>query len=362
MQKTKEILQHIPELDGLRGIAILAVMLCHFQDPVEQSLPFGIVSKIIMHGGVGVDLFFVLSGYLITSILVSTKGTQNYFRAFYARRALRIFPLYFVVIALFFFAVVPVLQHHGKDLWITNQEQVWYWLFLSNWRSALGYNDGAQLAHLWSLAIEEQFYLLWSVVVWLVPSRHIRSVTAFAVVASLTFHLVWALNGSNGRFLYFSTLTRMDALALGALLSVSKPFRNFMGKFAYPILVLSAIVIFVPFRHRLDLISSDIGSCALVALSLNRPVSALRATWLRTFGKYSYALYVIHYFVHGMAPALVSHFSPAVFALLFIILGIGVSYGAAWVSWRILEQPFLRLKGNFNYIFPPTQKPDETTS
>ena len=102
MEERKAELHHIPELDGVRGIAILAVLLLHFHAPFQATRPLGLLSDIIARGYTGVDMFFVLSGFLITSILISTRGASNYFRAFYARRSLRIFPLAFFMIALLY--------------------------------------------------------------------------------------------------------------------------------------------------------------------------------------------------------------------------------------------------------------------
>ncbi len=356
MKKTNEMLRHIPELDGVRGIAILMVMVMHFYDPVASQSPFGPFTRLIMNGGAGVDLFFVLSGFLITSILVSTRDATNYFRAFYARRALRIFPLYCSVVAIFFFLLVPFLQHHGKDMWIKPGEQVWYWLFLSNWRHALGYNDGAQLAHFWSLAIEEQFYLLWSVVVWFSPARKMKYISIAVIVAVVLGRTVAAHFGASPQFLYFSTVTRMDALAWGALLAVSPGFRQFIGKLAYILIPLSILLVLFDLPLQLTGLVYGVGSAALVGVAITRSVPPLRIAWLRSFGKYSYGLYVLHYLLHGALPVVVDRLGPLPFALISIPGGIALSYGAAWVSWKILEEPFLRLKGNFNYRFGSAER------
>ena len=116
-------LHHIPELDGVRGLAILIVLLLHFHAPFEAWHPLGPVSTLLMHGDSGVDIFFVLSGFLITSILISTRGATNYFRAFYARRALRIFPLAFATIAAFYWIALPMLHRHGELLKLPEAEQ-----------------------------------------------------------------------------------------------------------------------------------------------------------------------------------------------------------------------------------------------
>ena len=144
----------IKELDGVRGIAILLVLLHHFEPPA--GLPTAIVAGAYL-GWSGVDLIFVLSGFLITGILLDTRDSPNYFTTFYARRALRILPLYFLT-TLIYFRLEP------------NPLERWFWSHLSNWKSAFG-QDVPALSHFWSLAVEEQFYLVWPLVVILSPKR-----------------------------------------------------------------------------------------------------------------------------------------------------------------------------------------------
>ncbi len=349
MKGKGEVLRHIPELDGVRGIAVLAVMAAHFEDPVSRFMPLGWLSKVIDHGGAGVDLFFVLSGFLITGILVSTKESTNYFRTFYARRAVRIFPLYFLVVGLFFLVFVPLAQHHGKDLWINPQEQIWYWLFLANWRHAFGYNDGAQLAHFWSLAIEEQFYLVWAVVIWLANHRWIKILSVAVPIAVIAFRTMAAMHGVGDDFLYFSTVSRLDTLGLGALLAVSRPVREFFGQYGLSVLGLAVVGSMFKLPLALLFTVDALGAAALVGLACSRPVPLLRTGWLRTFGKYSYGLYVIHYLIHGGMVLLATRMNHRVYALLAIPFGIGLSSAAAWVSWNVLENPFLKLKRHFRY-------------
>ena len=216
----------IPALDGLRGIAILLVMLHHFTH-FEQTTGFdGPVGSLLAFCWTGVDLFFVLSGFLITGILLDTRGGERYFTNFYARRILRIFPLYYLVLFLAFVvlpkfpAVYPVLTG------VPPAEQVdvpqWpYWLYLTNVSVAeRGWVHG-WLDVAWSLAIEEQFYVVWPLLVWLCPPRLVALLCAVILVAEpiariyareMDYQVIW---------IYVLTWYRLDGLAIGALLAVA---------------------------------------------------------------------------------------------------------------------------------------------
>src|SRR5262245_10664845 len=169
MLSASKIASHIPALDGIRGIAILLVLLFHFGQ-YGHGLPYPAVfvdklfHRICQIGWVGVDLFFVLSGFLITGILYDSKGRNHYFRNFYVRRCLRILPLYYFSLILFLI-VLPKLFPLHTGFRSLRQDSFWYWTYLSNVRVAYrGWDSFGVLDHFWSLAVEEQFYLLWPIV------------------------------------------------------------------------------------------------------------------------------------------------------------------------------------------------------
>src|SRR5580698_6867484 len=165
-------MKRIRQLDSVRGLAVLLVLV-HNTD-IYPSLHLGLITNA---GWSGVDLFFVLSGFLITGILIDTKEAQNYFSSFYARRMLRIFPLYYAVLTL----LVIVALH---------PTQIYYYLYLSNWLILL--KDGWQpnvAGHFWSLAVEEQFYLIWPLCVWLLPKRYRLRFTLAGCVFALMLRL-----------------------------------------------------------------------------------------------------------------------------------------------------------------------------
>ncbi len=156
--------QHIPALDGIRGIAILVVMMHHFTvygGMASTNALDRAFRTLTLPGWVGVDLFFVLSGFLITGILYDAKEKRHYFRTFYMRRVLHIFPLYYVVLVIVFL-IAPRLFTADAALQSFTGEQWWYWTYLSNVSTALsGWHEYLAFGHFWSLAVEEQFYLLW---------------------------------------------------------------------------------------------------------------------------------------------------------------------------------------------------------
>ena len=177
----------IPALDGVRGLAILAVLahqLCLDGYPMNSTvkhllLPFEA-------GWIGVQLFFVLSGFLITGVLLETRHAQNYWSSFFMRRSLRIFPLYYVLL-LVTFVVVPRLVDVSAATLAEHGNAAWYWLYASNWMVLGPVKEVETLGHCWSLAVEEQFYLLWPFVVRMFGNRGLaRACVAVAVASPVT--------------------------------------------------------------------------------------------------------------------------------------------------------------------------------
>jgi peptidoglycan/LPS O-acetylase OafA/YrhL len=197
----------VSAFDGLRAIAVLLVVWYHVHD-VVQPAALGAFTAVARLGWVGVDLFFALSGFLITGILLKTRNSDQYFRNFYVRRVLRIFPLYYGVVTL-------ILVSHalaGRD----GDVPVWsLYAFLSNFFVAASGSPDLALAVTWSLSVEEQFYAVWPALVAFLSTRNLRLTCALVAVASPAFR-VFLYDPDNLGF-YMNTLCRMDALVIGAL-------------------------------------------------------------------------------------------------------------------------------------------------
>src|SRR6478735_7238859 len=182
---TATVDKHVPALDGLRGVAILVVMLFH----MAMVPPIGRVASVwasVTHfGGLGVDIFFVLSGFLITGILLNAREQPHYFRNFYARRALRIFPLYYAVVFLSLVVLPRAMPWTVAKFGTVNREAVWYWFHLSNFAIARrGAFVHGVLDVSWSLAIEEQFYLIWPAIVLFASRTGLRLLCLSLIVGS----------------------------------------------------------------------------------------------------------------------------------------------------------------------------------
>ncbi|MCO4101228.1 MAG: acyltransferase [Gemmatimonas sp.] len=320
-------------------------------------------------GWVGVQLFFVLSGFLITGIIIDTRDVQGRLRRFFVRRALRIFPPYFLLLILSFLVVVPLTR--GSQWAQAAAHYQWtYWLYLSNWTEPYGLGVRG-LGHLWSLAIEEQFYLLWPLLAYRMRSRQLRAILWMMVLSGplVRYGLHWASFPELS--LYSFTVARWDALAVGALLAIDARnpvsllwLQRWNGAVATCCLVaLLALGIIQRGFHAQELpiqllgqsLTAIVSGCVIVTVVHAGQANWLRksfsADWLVHVGKYSYAMYLFHVPVHTvLSPVLSpwiqsSHDEWQLPKLLAYCLLVSVAaYGAARVSWLIVEEPSQHLK------------------
>jgi peptidoglycan/LPS O-acetylase OafA/YrhL len=398
---------HIPALDGLRGIAILAVVLFHFYWPpfTIPSLAKSLLESIAGFGWVGVDLFFVLSGFLITGILLDSKGAENYFSSFYARRALRILPLAYGMIFLWF-VLAPLLGKLGVGFLPTefSPAQLWYWSYAVNW-AWLGHQKIDDLAHFWSLAVEEQFYLVWPCIVLIASRRALARITIILALAGPIVRLLLWRAGLSLATIYVITFSHLDPLCLGALAALivrdevwARRLIPRLNDFLYP--GLAAFVL-------LSVGTGIFGKANWMEYSLLFPLSVffaalllrsvvstgtnsrfertLTARWLRAFGKYSYAIYVIHFPVEQLyaekgIPYLIEllrrtsmrewihHLGVLGYAFLLLLVVAHMMallllfFLAGKLSWKFIEGPINNRKKYFKPRWPLPPQPLPPTS
>jgi peptidoglycan/LPS O-acetylase OafA/YrhL len=376
---------HVPALDGVRGVAILVVVFYHLSLWAHVVAPVEALWRWTMMGHVGVDLFFVLSGYLITGILWDSRESSTYLPTFFARRALRIFPLYYLVV--FGFAVLAHLAApNSPKLREISANQLWLWTYTSNvavaLKNAWPFNA---LNHLWSLAVEEQFYLVWPFIVWRL-SREKLFVFCFIMTAAamLSRWILIAVVPGHDLGTYSLTICRMDALLLGGALALEArrpgggaangPWAVITRWIALPaaavalIFSYGVIQIATPGASETPLIDVFVPTCWAVAFAgfisaslIESQLSRLlRRPTVRFFGRYSYGLYVFHYPLHPLFEKLVpirSFRSVALGTFLFFLVGLSISTLVALVSYHVFEMRFLALKKRFD----ATMKRSRTT-
>jgi peptidoglycan/LPS O-acetylase OafA/YrhL len=366
--------RYIPALDGIRGVAILAVLLHHCRFLLNPAFPAEhALVKLFELGWCGVVLFFVLSGFLITGILVDSRNSPNYFSTFYARRFLRIFPLYYGALALTF------LGSRLLHAWLAMPDPLahvnpwWYLGYIQNFRPTPSLMD-PYLGPMWSLAVEEQFYLVWPMLVLLLNRRALTAICAVLIPAS--FLIRFDYSGPNGALdIFVNTFTpaSLDALAAGALMAIAvrnAAWRRWMGHLARP-LILACTAWFCILAWRAGSLfeyAPSIQSWGITALVLmfaavtflaatagHGMISGfLRLSGLRFVGKISYSLYVLHPLVMALViPALGAMSAPAALDLALnaekIVLVLMAAIAVASASWFYFEKPILGLKRYFRY-------------
>ncbi len=339
--------QKIPQLDAVRGIAILIVIF-HNSLPKYPSLP---LQSLFSYGWMGVDLFFVLSGFLITGILVDTKQLEGYFKNFYARRCLRIWPLYYSVL-LFMFVVVPLLRPSVGSIVIAHSSPWWAFpLFLQNFLLHSSTGATGSLGVTWSVAIEEQFYVVWAVVVRRCSYAQLRGIAIAVICLSPVLRFYLSLHNVD---LYSNVFCRLDGLMAGGLLALIVRSTTFLPsrflKAAWLSLFIALPLAFVSeaFHARWVTFSlSAVASAAFIYLSMFNTQKWFRLVLtnrsLVYTGTISYGLYLLHKIPFDMAQSFQLDRHP----VLTLLAGLAASYVTATLSWNLLEKPFLRLKRFF---------------
>jgi peptidoglycan/LPS O-acetylase OafA/YrhL len=349
----------------VRGVAILAVIVAHYRPRAVGADVEAYFWAIPYFGWLGVDLFFALSGFLITGILMDTKGSPGWLFRFYARRTLRIFPLYFAFLAFLFLALVPlVASTFPEQAAAVRGNAVWYWTYTVNLLVAWQGEGAAPLKtlHLWSLAVEEQFYLLWPWAVLALSRERLIVLCGGLLVLAIALRLLPLPMEEPGYF----TFVRLDGIVTGSLLALSVRGPQGWRVLPRPPAIRRALVVALPVML-LTLLAGSAMPGALqpimptaralvfagaVAYAATAPSRLLGSRPLRALGRYSYGLYVVHFplllllelaGVRGwMSGSLTGD-------LAFVGVGLACSLAVAVPSWYLFEQPILRLKRYVEY-------------
>ncbi len=367
---------HIQTLDGMRGIAVLLVLAFHFSwEFPEVGLVATHVKRVLWTGWIGVDLFFVLSGFLITRGLVapSSKPLLTRMKMFWMRRVLRIFPLYYA------FIVVGSIIGLALGRWIPGPA---YWLYMQNYVLAFDPDELRWTAHFWSLAIEEQFYFIWPVVALVTPKRRLVPLTLFLILACIVLRAGLTLKGhfwdplTMVKFVYRATVTRADGLLLGALVATlqresSHTISHLWRRLRFPLFVLTGLgtlglyvvakglngydrrVVAVGYFMLALFFASGVSLCADGKIS-DRVKSALSSKVLVSCGKVSYGMYIFHWpLLIVSIPWLkrtqehMGEMGQLGLNTAFMVTAITLVWGAAQLSFKYFETPFLNLKNRF---------------
>ncbi len=341
--------RYFPQMDGLRTLAVLGVLIAHFWD---YRLPTG---------HLGVRLFFVISGFLITGILLQERlggeaaTRRGLIKAFYIRRALRIFPAYYTML---FLALMLGVEGVRETLF-------WHLTYTSNLFYAMQADwEPWTTVHLWTLSVEEQFYLVWPAVLLFLQRRWLLPALAATILFAIAFRhaagIIWPLGNHRDTLMP----AMMDALALGGLLSAAPLLLGWgpvqRKRLALVLAALSVValgLVLGPWGERLpyavaDFLATIPMGCAVLSARNGLPGLAGKALdngVTRYLGKISYGIYLWHLFALAVLYKLVPGFADAPLGPVKFVIGSAAAIGLAALSWRYLEQPLNALKWRFPY-------------
>lgn len=350
--------KHIPAFDGIRGIAILFVIIFHLPIPEITSFSRG--------GFLGVDIFFVLSGFLITSILLKeqSKTGKISLKNFFLRRSLRLLPAYWIfLISVYLFGSYICQNSDDIETLYGNYNFVAAFFYFTNWHWLIIGKAPIGLGHTWSLAIEEQFYILWSLILFLAFKEGKSRSLIFLGTLSLIIFLILlrtfrVLNGTEHSVIYFTTDSRMDSLLIGALFSMIFMWKIIPTHF-YESKVFRFLVIFAGFAAfwiiffgntgrdffiwKLPVFSTSIGLMVLSLAACGKSLahSFLENKYLCWIGKISYGLYLWHLITIEISG---KFFQPS-FTL--VLTAISLAFLISAISFYLIEMPFLKMKYRF---------------
>ena len=360
---------YFQNLDILRFIAAFMVVIVHGYEAIRgwYGLPdfmhhkkWEYADNFIENFGFGVDIFFLISGFLITYLLLKEKEVTGKisFKDFYIRRTLRIWPLYYFIIALGPF-LVKLTNSHPEPNYLANI------FFVGNFNIIKTQTWIFPFAHYWSICIEEHFYLIWPFLIAFIPNKKLPVVFSFVIFTSIMFRLFMVQNGYNYYYFYLHTLSRFDVLAIGALFAYwyfTKPFQvNIPGTIRLLLYVLLILLSFVDHIHSYEnTFNATIKKYFYIAIASiaigsflfgkNNKFAFKKRNILHYFGKISYGIYMYHnvlilVIVKNIMPPIHSS-SQLVFTIILYVLCLVIPI----ISYELIEKPFLKLKSRFEII------------